>query len=435
MRRRKAVLHFLCASVAIVVVLFMLIPAHEWRAGASGIGETNGEVIWNNTFGSERYDRGPSFQHAGDGLIIAGWTQSYGAGDDDVWLLKTDAYGNEAWNRTFGGKESDKGFYIQSAGNGYMIVGVTYSYGAGGGDLWLIKTDLYGNELWNHTFGSANYDKGYCMQKAPDGGYILLGMTYSYGSGKSDVWLIKVDESGDEIWNHTFGGSEPDVGFYVEGVDDGYIITGVTYSYGAGGGDLWLIKTDLYGNELWNRTFGGASDDVGNAVVHTPDGGYLITGETHSFGAGKNDLWLLKTDAAGSELWNRTFGGDDYDKGTFIRRTVDGNYIITGMTYSFGTGKNDVWLMEVDASGKERWNSTFGGADYDIGFHVQQADDGSYIITGVTYSFGAGGGDLWLLRYVAPTITPDDGSRIPGFGFSFFIGAVLCMLLLKRKKF
>lgn len=425
------VFHIICMFTALSVILFMPLPVHEWRTEAA---TTNGEVIWNSTFGGERYDRGTCFQPAGDGLVITGWTQSRGVKNDDVLLVKTDASGNEVWNKTFGGGASDKSFYLQSTEDGYLIVGTTSSFGAGGGDVWLVKTDVNGVEQWNRTFGGTGYDKGYCIQKAPDGGFVLLGLTYSYGAEKGDVWLIKVDDAGNEMWNRTFGGNETDVGFYVEGDDDGYIITGVTYSFGAGGVDAWLIKTDLNGFEQWNHTFGGPLDDVGNAAVRTPDGGYLMVGETHSFGAGKNDLWLLKTDATGREMWNRTVGGEDYDKGTFIQPTVNGNYIITGMTYSFGIGKNDLWLVEVDASGNERWNRTFGGADYDIGFHVQQADDGSYMVTGVTYSFGAGSGDVWLLRYMPPAIVPEDTSFTPGFTIFMFMGAVLFMLLLRKTK-
>ncbi|MCK4393021.1 hypothetical protein KAX17_08960, partial [Candidatus Bipolaricaulota bacterium] len=183
----------------------------------------------------------------------------------------------------------------QTSDGGYILFGGTGSYGAGDGDFWLIKTDAHGNKEWERTFGGSESNWGWSAQQTSDGGYILLGCTESYGAGDGDFWLIKTDAQGNKQWQKTFGGSEDDQGHSVHQTSDGgYMFLGYTESYGAGSADFWLIKTDSQGNKQWDRTFGGSEDDGSISVQQTEDGGYILLGCTSSYGAGGLDFWLIK---------------------------------------------------------------------------------------------------------------------------------------------
>ncbi|MCK4456273.1 MAG: hypothetical protein KAW39_00880 [Thermoplasmata archaeon] len=319
-----------------------------------------GNLEWNKTFGGSELDDGYSVQQTSDwGYIIAGATMTLGGGLSDAWLIKTDSSGNEEWNRTFGGSERDYGMSVQqTSDNGYVIAGTAESYGAGNKDVWLIKTDSLGNEEWNRTFGGSEWELGLVVQQTSDDGYVVTAGTRSYGEGNSDAWLIKTDSLGNEEWNKTFGGTEGDYGMSVQQTsDDGFIMTGRTYYSEASAWDLWLIKTDSLGNGEWNRTFGGAGRDEGQTAQQTSDSGYIIAGATSSYGAGEMDMWLIKTDNSGNEEWNKTFGGSRWDVssmhwfGHAVHEISDDEYTVVGSTKSYGAGDSDIWLIKFDASG------------------------------------------------------------------------------------
>jgi len=381
---------------------------------------TFSQQSWTRTYGGTLDDVGYSVRQTLDGgYIITGWTRSFGSGGEDVYLIKTDASGNPSWSRTYGGTNNDEGHSVQQTSDGgYIIAGNTNSFGAGNWDFYLIKTDASGNPSWSRAYGGTNIEAARSVQQTTaDGGYIIVGWTTSFGAGGGDVYLIKTDASGNPSWTRTYGGIRDDLGYSVQQTSDGgYIITGWTKSVGDTSGEVYIIKTDASGNLSWSRAYGGASNDEGHSVRQTQDGGYIIAGQTYSFGAGGCDVYLIKTDASGNLLWTRTYGGTLDDQGWSVWQTLNGGYIISGNAKSFGAGAWDVYVVRTNASGDILWTKTYGGTLDDAGRSAQQTSDGGVIITGWTLSFGSGGGDVYLIKTTDPPsgVEEEQGSRIQG---------------------
>ena len=391
--------------VALLVSAGLLILVGNAVADAGVYAKAASEEEWNRTFSGLGDDCGRSVQQTTDGgYIITGYTSSFGAGSSDVYLIKSDENGNLQWSKTFGGTDGDCGHSVQqTTDGGYIITGYTSSFGTGRGDLYLIKTDASGNLQWNKTFGGSGYDYGESVQQTTDGGYIIAGHAWSFGADYSDLYLIKTDASGNLQWNKTF---ERSFGYSVQQTfDGGYIVAGSAFPFGVDSDDVYIIKTDENGNLQWSKTFGGLYSDHGHSIQQTTDGGYIIAGYTYSFGTGGGDVYLIKTDENGNLQWSKTFGGTDGDWGWSVQQTSDGGYIIAGWTKSFGAGSTDVYLIKTDENGNLEWSKTFGGTDEDGGKSVQQTSDGGYIIAGWASSFGAGNADVWLIK-VKGELTP-----------------------------
>lgn len=225
---------------------------------------------------------------------------------------------------------------------------------------------------------------------------------------KVNVGLNIIDEnqrkeviSSDEKlrWARTFGGSSDDYLHIFLQTDDGdYVIAGETSSYGAGKADIWILKVDKKGNKQWGKTFGGIDDDWINSLIQTDDGGYLIAAKTFSFGEGRGDGWIIKLDSGGNKLWDRIFGGNNDDSAYLLLQTDDGEFAVAGYTFSYGKGKADFWLIKLDNMGNKLWDRTYGGSGDDSVRSLIQTDDGGYVLAGITFSFGAGEGDFWIIK-------------------------------------
>jgi hypothetical protein len=357
-------------------------------------------TTFEKTFGGANDDVGNSVQQTADGgFIVAGKTSSSGAGVLDVYLIKTDASGTLEWEKTYGGIYNDFGnSALQTTDGGFIIAGYTYSYGAGDTDVYLIKTDSNGNHEWEKTYGGASYSSGNSVQQTTDGGFVISGSYSLYGTNQ-DVYLIKADASGNPEWEKTYGGGlyNDDGNSVQQTIDGGFVISG-NYSYGWPNQDVYLVKTDASGTPEWEKTYGGPGTEFGNSVKQTSDGGFVVLGSTSSCTSCSHDVYLIKTDASGNVEWEKTYGGASIDGGYSVDQTSDGGFIVAGYTYSFGAGIADVYLIKTDALGNPEWEKTYGGLDYDFGTSIRQTNEGGFIVTGYTYSYGAGGYDVYLIK-------------------------------------
>jgi len=373
-------------------------------------------IEWEKTYGSAMVDWGRCVQQTSDGgYIISGAYDRnvYMPWQGYVYLLKIDAMGNQEWEKQHGIYPYENlGQYIQQTSDGgYIIAGfIGYTYHI---DAYVLKTDSAGDLTWTRILGHFDYyDNSLSVQETTDNGYIITGWTGSYGAGSSDTWLIKLNSSGEDEWNTTFGGSDLDGGECVRQTsDEGYIISGSTESFDSGGnGDAWLIKTDMNGNEIWNKSYGGQYLDIGKSVIQTSDGGYVLTGSTSSYGAGNHDAWLIKTDMYGNEIWNNTYGDSSWDQGKSVVQTADGGYFITGDYTDPIQGDLELYMIKTDSDGIEEWNyiiehESLGSTD--SGSYGIQTNDGGYIATGETGEYNLAKVDLLLIKLEGTNSPPN----------------------------
>lgn len=353
------------------------------------------DTLWTKTYGGAANDIGYSVQQTLDGgYIIVGETHSFGAGDADVWLLKTDENGDTVWTHTYGGDSADIGYSVQqTADSGYIIAGETRSFGAGGNDVYLIKTNSLGDTLWIKTYGGKGPDMGCSVQQTSDSGYIVVGWTRPFPGSTRDYLLIKTNALGDTLWTRIYSLDQLDYGWCVkQNPDKGYIIAGTSGNRVTGSCAI-LMRTDSLGNCLWSAGYiaypNKHTSGWFSSVQLTPDGGYIAAGEPYAF--------LVKTDSLGDSLWVKRYGNEYEDGARSVYQTSDEGYIITGYTNLWT--ERDMWFLKTDENGDTLWTNTYGtSSDAEEGYSVQQTSDEGYIIVGFTESFGAGGSDVWLIK-------------------------------------
>ena len=362
--------------------------------------KVNNFLVFSKTFGVEAIsESGHSILQLDDSSFVI-----LGSIDNKALLLKTDRYGELEWNQSFGGNQLlDIATHIHpTSDNGYIVSGTTESYGYGGSDIWLIKFNQNGLMEWNKTYGSINNETGGNGIETADGGFLVIGNIDRQGNGDNDIWLIKTNSQGDSVWTRTYGGEEFDEGADIILTDDnGYVVLGSTKSFGEGESDIWIIKADSSGNEEWSKTYGNGSDDKGQYILKTYDGGYIIRYIINSFGDGNTSVGLLRINQNGQEIWTKTIGGSTGITGASFEKISTDEYIMACSLFDYGDNAYNAYIIKINDSGDVLWDKTFGSKEDDRGMSIIQTKDDGFIIVGSTNNLGNGdkySSDLWLIK-------------------------------------
>ena len=423
-------------------MLLFLLPVVFWSCSEDAISTDPldqitflGETAWIKTYGGSGEDTAQSvIQTLDGGYAVLGYSNSID-GDlmgktlevNDYWLLKLDVNGDLEWSKTYGGSKDDKGqSVIQTSDGGYAIVGYAMSDDGDGTnnegfhDNWILRLDASGNILWEKSFGFAGHDHSYDVVETTDGGFFFAGfldVTLSNGEGNfgkgayltrhgvGEFWGTKLDANGNLLWRRYFGGTNNDRAHgVVQANDGGFVMAGFSesddfdISNTKGSYDFWVVKIDDSGNMLWEKSFGGTGIEISYGIVKTQDGGYAITGNTFSTDTdvsknnGESDVWLIKIDDDGNLLWERTLGGTSFDAARGLSTTLDGGFVLAGNSKSSdgdaseNNGENDLWVIKTDAQGNIMYQQSFGGLDLDFGFDVLENSEGSLVVVGETAS-------------------------------------------------
>jgi hypothetical protein len=349
-----------------------------------------GSRAWSKKYGGSSSDRASAIQQTTDGgYIAAGYTSSFGAGGGDIYLLKIDSSGNILWQKTYGGSSDDGASTVQqTTDGGYIVAGTTRSFGAGDSNIYLLKIDSSGNILWQRTYGGTDFDNAESIQQTTDGGYIILATTYSFEFDYF-YWVLKLNENGSVAWANTYFsyGGEPES--IQQTMDGGYIVAGkYGYDYDSHR-DIFVLKLDNSGHVVWRYGYGGFS---ATSVQQTFYGGFIVVGSCENAGC------VLKLDSSGNILWQKEFEGGSV---SVMRQTSDGGYIGLGRDYS-----GAILLLKLDGSGNITWQKVYEGSYDDWAKFIQQTSDGGYVISGYTKSSGINNNDLWILKV-------DENGEIP----------------------
>jgi hypothetical protein len=381
---------FLFTFISILLIFILVSPLYA-------------TITFERWYGGSGIDHGYSVCEASNGdYIVVGSTKSYGVYSSAVMMIQTDSIGDTIRLKLYDATLGEYGASVsQTYDGGYIISGWTFSFARYWSKGYLIKVDSLGDTLWTRHYGKHYRNAQFFSAiQTLDSGYVAAGfITDSTGSNSCNIYLVKIDSNGDTLWTKKYGGYLWDEGYSVDQtLDGGYIITGSATSFGAGGQDVYLIKTNSDGDTLWTKTYGGSGSDKGNSVSQTLDGGYIIAGTTNSFGAGNADIYLVKTNSTGDSIWTKTYGGTEYDNGYCVSQTSDGGYILTGKTNSYGAGFDDVYIIKTDSLGDIMWTRTYGDTSSDRGLSIVQTNDGGFIVAGWTMSYGAGSNDFYLIK-------------------------------------
>ncbi|MBU1637400.1 hypothetical protein KKC97_07015, partial [bacterium] len=362
------------------------------------------DSLWSHGYGgstdiAECY----SLSQTSDGGYILGGVIISSSYDADYWLVKTNSVGSMTWSIPYTMSTSVEEYCysaIETSDNGFLMGGFTASTtGASNRDIWIVKTYSAGGIEWSSVFDRGLEDICYDVIQLSSGEYVFAGLSESPGSpSHHDFWLAKLTSSGNEVWNYTYGGAHGEACYSLAlDSDEGFLMAG--HSLASGNSDFLIIKTNSSGDSLWSKSYGGSETDKCQSVIVTADGGYAMAGWTESYGNGGADYWLVRLDTNGDTLWTHAYGGNSDDYCFSVVQVSDGGYVLAGQTYTFGTGTPNYWMVRTDSNGHELWNRTFGTSSHESCRAVLSTDDGGYALAGWSGSIvGPGSSNFWLVK-------------------------------------
>ncbi len=358
-------------------------------------------VTWAKTYGNVGEDIATSVAATPDGgCIIVGKTSSFGAGGYDFWVVKLDSNGSIQWQKSYGGEGDDEAYGVAVTDDGYVVVGSTNSFNAGSSyDFWVLKLNSTGGIVWQKTCGGSGTDIAYGVvfdQAGDDRHIVVVGDTSSFGAGDYDFWALRLNSStGEQIWQYTYGGLEPDNVRGVAFAGNGYIVAGYTQSFGVSNRDVWVLRLNMDGTLQWQNLYNCGGNDSAFSVTVANDK-YVVAGYTESIGSSK-DFLVLVLNSTGEVHWAKKYGKTGLEWAYGVAFTGDG-YIVAGQTSSLGASGDDFLVMKIDQSGTAQWQKTYGGLGNDYACGVTIHSDGYITVAGVTQSFNVNGSDFWVLR-------------------------------------
>ncbi|MFC2168212.1 CFI-box-CTERM domain-containing protein, partial [Acidobacteriota bacterium] len=326
--------------------------------------------------------------------------------NEEIRIIKLSSDKNIEWQKIFAANYGFPVHFIQQTKDGGYIFGGYAIKHSGSHEFLIIRLDPDGDIQWKKQYGGYydNIDQAYSLQQTSDGGYIVSGLTYLENDDPNladniDVLILKLYFDGSIEWSKSYGGNESDNAYSIQQTNDGgYIVAGITTSFGAGSSDIWIFKLASDGEIEWQKTYGGSENEFARFIQQTNDGGYIVAGYTSSFGAGLADFWVLKLFSNGEIEWHKIFGGEKNDFAHSIQQTFEGGYVVAGETKSFGIGDKDIWILKLNVLGDIEWQKTYGGSQTDVASSIQQTSDGGYIVAGSTNTYGSGKRDFLILK-------------------------------------
>lgn len=343
------------------------------------------------------------------GYVAVGSTASFGQGTTDVYIIKTDNNNICQWSETIGEAGIDRGYSVaETFDGGLVIAGYTNDYGALGYDVLLVKTDSMGTLQWVKTFGGSDWDFGYSVRQTADSGFVVCGESYSYSNGDADVLVLKTDEDGNLIWLKNVGGLLAESGYSVAVSRSGNIVAaGKTFSFGSGDSDAYLVALNSSGDTLWTKTYGDLSNEAAYGIDTTSDNGFVFAGVTDSLGLGDRDGYFVKVDSMGNKLWQQFIGGLGDGTSQSVAQRSNGEYIVAGTDNSYGAGGYGFYMTRTNSGGNWQAGPTFGGPGDEEGFSVAISPSGGAIFGGTTTSYGHGVKDVYLIKLNSDSIVQD----------------------------